>query len=676
MVKKNALVSLFILALVFTSTAWATNAQNMELVGRYPLGPVHGICVVGNYGYLCSGGAMVILDVSNPSQPTEISWVGTPGIAFDVKVAGHYAYVAGITDLNVIDISDPKNPKEAGYCGIPVEKMEYIADHARVYVSGNHAYVVNGKAGLQVIDISDPKDPHIVGSYDTPGYAEDVCISGNYAYVADETAFRVIDVSDPINLTEAGFCTTDGGVCVREVCVDGNYAYVSGLCVIDISDPKNPKEVGAINGTYRGKDRSGGEGNMEYHVSEALYVSDGYAYVIYYADYVYEAEYGSVLRVIDISDPKRPRGVGYCDSGFCGPDRVYVANGYAYLLEYMGDEDPDLWVINVSDPKNPEKVGEYDTPEEAESVCVADGYAYVAEVSHLDEGAMSTAIRVIDVSDPGKPKAVGYCHDTDYTEGEYVGDEIYVDNKFAYITYGVYSLWAANISDPKNPKEVGAAVIDARHTNTYPYAKARGFHIANGYLCVAIGGDGLWVEDISDPKNPKEGVRCDIPGYAEGVYIVDGYAYVVGSDGLRVIDISDPENPKEVGSYDIGYQAKRVVVIGGYAYVSDAEVAGRKTPGLSIIDVSDPKKPKEAGFYNTPSDVYKAYVANGYVYLLTGQVRVLDVSDPKNPKEVGFYATAGGARGIYVSDGYVYVADGEAGFCILKYTGQNPKDQH
>lgn len=674
--KQNALVFLFILVLV--STAWATDAQNMKLVGRYPLGPAHDICVVSNYGYLCSGGAMVILDVSNPSQPTEISWIATPGIAFDVKVAGHYAYVAGITDLNVIDISDPKNPKEVGYCGIPVEKMEYIADHARVYVAGNHAYVVNGKAGLQVIDVSDPKDPHIAGSYDTPDYARDVCVSGNYAYVADETAFRVIDVSDPINLTEAGFCTTDGGVCVREVYVDGNYAYVSGLRVIDISDPKNPKDAGSLDVIYQGNDRWGGKGSMKYYASEALYVSDGYAYVIYYADYVYEAEYGSVLRVIDISDPKRPRGVGYCDSGFCGPDRVYIANGYAYLLEYMGDEDPDLWVINVSDPKNPEKVGEYDTPESAESVYVANGYAYVAEVSHLDEGAMSTAIRVIDVSDPGKPKAVGYCHDTDDTEGECVGDEIYVDNKFAYITYGKYGLWLVDISDPKNPKEVGSNVIETRDPSSYdPYSEASGFHIADGHLCVAIGRDGLWVEDISDPNNPKKGVWYDLPYNTGGVYILDGYAYVVGSDSLRVIDISDPENPKEVGSCDMsGYYGKGVVVIGGYAYVFDAGVDGRKIPGISIIDVSDPKNPKEAGFYNTPSHVYKAYVTNGYVYLVTDQVRVLDVSDPKNPKEVGSYSTAGGASGIYVSDGYIYVADGEAGFCILKYTGQNPKDQH
>lgn len=661
--KQNVLVSLFILALVFTSTAWATDAQNMELVGQYPLGPAHGICVVGNYGYLCSGGAMVILDVSNPSQPTEISWIATPGIALDVQVIGNYAYVADSAGLSVIDISDSKNSKEVGYCEIPAE---------RVYVAGNHAYVVSGETGLHVVDISDLKSPQVVGFYDTPGYAEDVCVSGNYAYVADETALRVIDVSDPVNLTEVGFYTTDGGVCVREVCVDGNYAYVSGLCVIDISDPKNLKGVGFFDGFSLDKnwERTQGE---EYNSVEVFYISDGYAYTIYQAKFA-DSEYQHVLHVMDISDPKRPIGMGYCDAGDT-PIRVYVANGYAYLLRYGLDNDPDLCVIDVSDPKNPKRVGEYDTPERAESVCVADGYAYVVEVSQFGEGSMGTAIRVMDVSDPSKPKAVGYCgadYYTGYTEGECVGDEIYVNNNSALVTYGEFGLRVADISDPNNPKDEGAAVIDARDTHTYPYSEVRGFHIANGHFCVVIGRDGLWVQDISDPNNPKEGVRCDIPGNAAGVYIVDDYAYVVGSH-LRVIDISDPANPKEVGSYDIGYYAKRVVVTGGYAYVFDASLAGRKTPGLSIIDVSDPKNPKEAGFYNTPSEVYKAYVANGYVYLVTDQLRVLDVSDPKNPKEVGFYDTPGGARGIYVSDGYVYVADGEAGFCILKYTGQNPQ---
>jgi hypothetical protein len=53
-----------------------------------------------------------------------------------------------------------------------------------VYVSGNYAYVADGGAGLRVIDVSNPANPREVGFFDTPGFAEDVYVSGNYAYVA------------------------------------------------------------------------------------------------------------------------------------------------------------------------------------------------------------------------------------------------------------------------------------------------------------------------------------------------------------------------------------------------------------------------------------------------------------------------------------------------------------
>ncbi len=72
-----------------------------------------------------------------------------------------------------------------------------------VYVSGDYAYVADGGAGLQVIDISDPTNPILAGSYDTPDYALGVYVSGDYAFVADgDSGLQVIKINDPvINIT-------------------------------------------------------------------------------------------------------------------------------------------------------------------------------------------------------------------------------------------------------------------------------------------------------------------------------------------------------------------------------------------------------------------------------------------------------------------------------------------
>ena len=59
-------------------------------------------------------------------------------------------------------------------------------------MAGNYAYVAAYGAGLRIINVSDPAHPTEVGSYDTPGSAQDVAVSGNYAYVAGRDGGLVI----------------------------------------------------------------------------------------------------------------------------------------------------------------------------------------------------------------------------------------------------------------------------------------------------------------------------------------------------------------------------------------------------------------------------------------------------------------------------------------------------
>ena len=222
-----------------------------------------------------------------------------------------------------------------------------------VYVSGGYAYVADDWAGLRVIDVSDPQNPVEVGYHDTPSIALGIYVSGDYAYVTDRDAgLRVIDVGNPYNPVEVGYYDTPG--IARDVYVSGDYAYVAdedaGLRVIDVSDPRNPVEVG-------------------YHDTPSS------AYDVYVSgDYAYVADRDSGLRVIDVSDPSNPEEVGYYDiPGIaCG---VYVSGDYAYVA----DGYTCLRVIDVSEPSNPEEVGYHDTPDWAWDVYVSREYAYVAD---------------------------------------------------------------------------------------------------------------------------------------------------------------------------------------------------------------------------------------------------------------------------------------------------------
>ena len=79
------------------------------------------------------------------------------------------------------------------------------------------------------------------------------------------------------------------------------------------------------------------------------------------------------------------------------------------------------------------------------------------------------------------------------------------------------------------------------------------------------------------------------PGFASGVAVVGGYAYVVDGFGLRVVDVSTPSAPAEVGFYDTPGDAYGVAVAGGYAYVAAYDA------GLRVVDVSTPSNPTEVG---------------------------------------------------------------------------------
>jgi len=309
-----------------------------------------------------------VISISDPTDPQEVGFCDTPGLALGVAVSGSYAYVADYhAGPRVISISDPTDPQEVGCYDTP----EYALG---VAVSGSYAYLTEYGVGLRVISISDPTNPQEVGFCATPGSAYNVAVSGSYAYLADcESGLRVISIADPTNPQELGFYDTLG--LTWDLAVSGSYAFLAddlaGLRVIDVSDPTNPQEVGFC-------DTPGNATDVEIS-----------------GDYAYLADDASGLRVISIADPTDPQEVGFCDT----PGRAYgvaVSGSYAYLADY----DTGLRVIDVSDPTDPQEVGFYDTPGNARDVTVSGSYAYLA--------ADDAGLCVISILDPANPQELGF----------------------------------------------------------------------------------------------------------------------------------------------------------------------------------------------------------------------------------------------------------------------------
>ena len=110
-----------------------------------------------------------------------MDYCDTPGDVADVAVSGPYAYVTcGRSGLIIIDISDPENPSEIGFCDAPRLASSVAVSEPYLYVGD--CWVPLEK--LRVMDISDPSNPFEIGFYDAPGGVNGMAVAGSHIYAA------------------------------------------------------------------------------------------------------------------------------------------------------------------------------------------------------------------------------------------------------------------------------------------------------------------------------------------------------------------------------------------------------------------------------------------------------------------------------------------------------------
>jgi len=132
--------------------------------------------------------------------------------------------------LFIIDVSNPVNPVLMGSFDTPGQAID-------IAVSGNYAYVADAGSGLHIINVSNPANPTLVGTYNTPGQAYGVFLSGNFAYVADGYnigSLHVIDVSHPDYPVLVMTYDTPGST--RDIYVAGDLLYVADRFSVLILD--------------------------------------------------------------------------------------------------------------------------------------------------------------------------------------------------------------------------------------------------------------------------------------------------------------------------------------------------------------------------------------------------------------------------------------------------------
>lgn len=344
-------------------SAAAFECEEVDLVAFVPvrgLGGERGVVVNDLWGWtdpatgkeyavVGRNNATTFVDLSDPGHPVYLGELpltegATPNMWRDIKVYADHAFIvadqAGPHGVQVFDLTRLRDVTDP-----PVvfnADAHYDAIHSAHNIVVNEgtgfAYVVGASGGgetcgggLHMIDVREPKNPTFAGCFADAnsgnagtGYSHDAqCIryhgpdpdyqDREICLGANENALSISDVTnkdEPVALSTAeypntgylhqGWVTDDHRYFFMNDEIDelaGNVSRTRTL-VWDIADLEDPVLV---------KEHFGTTGSSDHN----LYVQ---------GDYMYQANYVSGLRILDISSPEEPKEIGFFDTVTAGDD--------------------------------------------------------------------------------------------------------------------------------------------------------------------------------------------------------------------------------------------------------------------------------------------------------------------------------------------------------------------
>ncbi len=554
-----------------------------------------------------------------------------------------------------------------------------------VVVSGGYAYAASAEFGVSVLD---PAMPTVAGSAAEPFLGEHLAIAGNRAVATGiastgRTHLWVLDLTDrtrPVILGQLSTTIPAGGLTqFMDVVLNGTGTLAvaalgtTGVWVIDLTVPSLPLVIGSYNtaGTAFGVALNAA-GNL-------AYVADG----------------ASGLAVLSLANPRIPSLTGTLPMS--GTQRSIDRVGNTV---YLANQNGTLRIVDVTNASLPVLKGG--------ASLTGFGYHVACEgtlCAAISGNATNDYLDLVNVANPTSPvrtgsvaigpagsgKGVDLVAGRAYVAGKGDGLEIYTTGGTPSLTGAVDDdSFLGQAIDARAGRSVIAGtdltnntalmlVLDVSAANDPEILGELGTGVVTSYTDVALnstatmavvtqGTAGLVTIDLANPAFPKVFGSYNSPGTAWGVKLnsTASLAYVAdGASGLRIVSLANPRTPTSVGTLAMSGTLRSVDVIGTTAYLAN------QNGTLRIVDVSNPSLPVLRGGASLTGFGYHVACEGTLCAAISGNATndyldIVSVANPTSPLKLGSVVVgpAGSGGGVDLVNGRAYVAADDDGLKI------------
>jgi hypothetical protein len=521
----------------------------------------------------------------------------------------------------------------------------------------------------------------------------DIDVTGSYAYIAAGTdGFRIVDLTDPANLSVTGLLEKPDSVAVK---VRGDYAFLAckdkGLSVINIMDPGTPFTTGT-RPTINAID---------------LDFKD---------DYVFVADGESGIKIIDVSDARFPVRSGLISD--INSSVIFIEGNNLFSGDSAG-----VSIYDISTPLSPVKLTKLKAPDVID-ISVSDNNCFI--LSKTD------GLIIYNIKNHELPEKVSEFGLRD-------PESIVVNNSYAYIADGKAGLKVLNISNTAKPFifdsfDTGTAISVDKYEENVIIAEEKGLSAVRTFLkgvsfvinyfklegkigdislfknlaLISDRSNGLRVLNVSNPGTPEELSIEGSPSYAGPSAVYNSNMYMATEPNIISVynlnSLSEGRIAKEpLASFEIASTIRSLTFNenilsvaaenSGIHFFKDGESAGQINSiyareclirnrtayvtdfreGLNVYDVTDLNTP---GLYtNFEIDGADFMLINDNHLFVSGRngIHIFDLSIEQQPEEIGYIKSYYAEKAV-IRERYLYLAEGYKGLSIYDISKpENPQ---